>query len=171
MDLAVVSIIQKLKKGEDAEMNTRGSVIMTAMAVLVLTAVLMPISGLLASQEELSNRMIMQTLVDYREHQESWNGNLVEPLMDIEDAWNIEDTRTESPNPLITRMLCNGAEMGYDRGSRTFYCTLGMDENVEWIPLEIFAGGVQAKLGSHGLTTTHTMIALKRSEKVIVTNS
>ena len=114
---------------------------MTAMLILMLTASLIPISDMISSDDVQNNHIVAQTLTNYRQHKETWNGKRVDPLMDIETAWGIEDTRVESQLPLVTRMVCNGAEMGYDKESRTFYCTLGMEENIFWKSLDIFAGG------------------------------
>jgi len=124
---------------EEKTMNARRRILMTVMLVLLLTAGLVPISNLLSSEDAQEEHVVLQTLLDYRQHKESWEGILVEPLMDIEDVWDIEDTRIECEEPLVTKMLCNGAEMGYDRKSRTFYCTLGMRENIQWGSYDIFA--------------------------------
>jgi len=63
----------------------------------------------------------------------------VEPLIELEDAWAIEDTRTESETPLLAGMRNGDHEMGYDEESRTFYCTIGMETGEEWPELALFA--------------------------------
>ena len=68
-------------------------------------------------------------------------GNPVDGLMQVEDAWAIEDTRQEANEPLVSRMYMNGAILGYDRESRTFYCTLGMNDDDEWPEASFTAKG------------------------------
>ena len=51
--------------------------------------------------------------------------------MELEDAWAIEDTRMESETPLLAGMRNGDNELGYDEESRTFYCTIGMEDDVE----------------------------------------
>ena len=50
----------------------------------------------------------------------------VEPMIEIEQAWAIEDARLESDAALVAGMRNGGHELGYDSASRTFYCTLGV---------------------------------------------
>ena len=72
----------------------------------------------------------------------------VEPVMELEDAWAVEDTRTESETPLLAGMRNGDHEMGYDEASRTFYCTIGMETGDEWPELALFA---QQAAGVDGL--------------------
>ncbi|MBQ7886687.1 MAG: hypothetical protein IJ313_07325, partial [Clostridia bacterium] len=60
-------------------------------------------------------------------------------LMEIESAWDIEDTREESETPLVDRMYNDGAVLGYDREWNTFYCSLGMDGGDEWPTVSLTA--------------------------------
>lgn len=58
-------------------------------------------------------------------------------LIDIEDAWALEDERSEAEAPLV-RCLFNGeSALGYDAGSDTFYCTLGMESGQDWPELAL----------------------------------
>ena len=57
---------------------------------------------------------------------------VVEPCIDIEEAWEIEDTREESQEPLITSLQWNGMPLAYEMQTNTFYCTLGAGLNEEW---------------------------------------
>ena len=57
---------------------------------------------------------------------------VVQPVMDIEQIWEIEDSRQESETPLVTRLLNHGAELGYDESENTFYCTLGTEHAEAW---------------------------------------
>ena len=64
---------------------------------------------------------------------------------DIEVLWEIEDTRTESKEPLVTAMENHGVPLAYDRENNTFYCTLGMENGDAWPELHLTvanAGGV-----------------------------
>lgn len=65
----------------------------------------------------------------------------------IEELWDMEDARQESPVPLLTRLALGESLLGYDRESNTFYCTLGMETEDSWpdLPLQILADqGVSA---------------------------
>ena len=64
----------------------------------------------------------------------------VQPLMAIEDTWDIEDTHEPADVPLVTRMRQGESELGYDAQTQTFYCTLGMDQE-EWPQLDLQAAG------------------------------
>lgn len=64
---------------------------------------------------------------------------------DIEVLWEIEDTRTESKEPLVTAMENHGVPLAYDKENNTFYCTLGMENGDAWPELHLTvanAGGV-----------------------------
>ena len=66
--------------------------------------------------------------------------------VDIEVLWEIEDTRVESEEPLVTAMENYGTPLAYDRENNTFYCTLGMENDETWPPLHLTvsnAGGEQ----------------------------
>ena len=63
----------------------------------------------------------------------------VQPLLDIEDCWAIEDVRTYSESPLVSAMRNGDSALGYDAASHTFYCTLGMDTQDVWPELSLFA--------------------------------
>ena len=105
-------------------MHKRSKIVGLAVLIVLLTAALFPAARLLSGgeQEDTKENRIAQTLERYRLHQAQRAYAVVEPLMEIEDAWAIEDTREESADPLVTRMYHNGAEMGFDAQSRTFYC-------------------------------------------------
>lgn len=64
---------------------------------------------------------------------------VVEPVMEIEDIWAIEDARTESEAPLVTVLENHGQALGYDAESNTFYCTLGMDNSDAWPDIHLTA--------------------------------
>ena len=65
--------------------------------------------------------------------------SIVQPAPDIEFLWEIEDTRSESPLPLVTYLENNGSPLGYDEQSNTFYCTLGMNTSGDWPEISLIA--------------------------------
>ena len=58
-------------------------------------------------------------------------------LIDIEDAWAIEDERSEAEAPLVRSLFNGESALGYDAGSDTFYCTLGMENGQDWPELAL----------------------------------
>ena len=58
-------------------------------------------------------------------------------MIDIEDAWDIEDERSEAEDPLVRSMFNGESALGYDAGSDTFYCTLGMENGENWPELAL----------------------------------
>ena len=58
-------------------------------------------------------------------------------LIDIEDAWAIEDERQEAQAPLVRSMFNGDSALGYDAGSDTFYCTLGVEHEDDWPELAL----------------------------------
>ena len=68
---------------------------------------------------------------------------VVQPAMDIEEIWAIEDERQESEEPLVTYLENNGQALGYDAWSNTFYCTLGMENGEAWPDIRLTAPGAK----------------------------
>ena len=58
-------------------------------------------------------------------------------LIDIEDAWAIEDERSEAGAPLVRSLFNGESALGYDAGSDTFYCTLVMESGQDWPELAL----------------------------------
>ena len=65
--------------------------------------------------------------------------------VDIEVLWEIEDTRVESEEPLVTAMENYGTPLAYDRENNTFYCTLGMENDETWPPLHLTVSNAGGK--------------------------
>ena len=126
-------------------MHARKKIIGTGIKVFMLILCMLPVATWLSEgkTEYDEESIVAQALTMYRRHKRLPAGRTIEPMIEMEDAWAIEDTREEAEEPLVTRMLHQGAELGFDRESRTFYCTLGMENTEDWPSLEIFAGGVQ----------------------------
>ncbi|MBQ2948444.1 MAG: CotH kinase family protein [Clostridia bacterium] len=68
---------------------------------------------------------------------------VVEPVMEIEAVWAIEDARTESGGPLVTYLENGGAPLGYDAEENTFYCTLGLNQGEGWPEIHLTAPGAK----------------------------
>ena len=68
---------------------------------------------------------------------------VVQPVMDIEEIWAIEDERVESDVPLVTALENHGMPLAYDAPSNTFYCTLGADNGDEWPDVHLIAPGAK----------------------------
>ena len=66
---------------------------------------------------------------------------VVQPAMDIEEIWAIEDTREESGEPLVTAIKNRAVPLAYDEETNTFYCTLGMDNGEDWPDIHLHAYG------------------------------
>jgi len=66
---------------------------------------------------------------------------VIEPCIDIEEIWRIEDARTESEEPLVSALENKGMPLAYDAASNTFYCTLGRGLTGDWPDLHLTAPG------------------------------
>ena len=64
---------------------------------------------------------------------------VVQPVMDIEVIWAIEDSRQESDVPLVTALKNHDMLLGYSEWDNTFYCTLGMDNEEAWPDIHLTA--------------------------------
>ena len=117
--------------------------------VALLVALLAPLSHLLSSGLGMvdandADHMVKPMLAMLAESPQMKANTAVEPVMDVEDTWAIEDTREESwEEPLVIGMRNGDNELGFDRESNTFYCTLGMEDTGDWPELALFAQGAQ----------------------------
>ena len=68
---------------------------------------------------------------------------VVQPVLDIEEIWAIEDAREESDKPLVTALEWNGMRLGYDGTENTFYCPIGLENGEEWPQLHLTAPGAR----------------------------
>lgn len=64
---------------------------------------------------------------------------IVEPVMDIEKVWRIEDTRTESDVPLVKSLTWDGMPLVYEASQNTFYCPIGLGYQNDWPQLHLLA--------------------------------
>ncbi|MBQ7887237.1 MAG: CotH kinase family protein [Clostridia bacterium] len=127
----------------------RRNVIKTFLLVMLLVGLLAPLTRLLSMGQRAADandaeHMVTPMLTMLAQGPQTQANTAVEPMMELEDAWAIEDTREESwENPLVIGMKNGESEMGFDRASNTFYCTLGMDGGDDWPELALFAQGAQ----------------------------
>ncbi len=64
---------------------------------------------------------------------------VIQPEMDIEQIWAIEDARVESEGPLVTALENHGMRLGYDSEENTFYCPIGLETGDEWPDIHLTA--------------------------------
>jgi len=127
-------------------MNRRKKLIASAVCVLGVIVLLAPAAQLLSLGSETADRdadhMIRPMLQLIAESPAETAHTPVEPLMDIEEIWAIEDARQERETPLVTGMRNGGSEMGYDAESNTFYCTVGLRDG-DWPEFELYASAAE----------------------------
>jgi len=124
-------------------MFRKKSLILTAGLVLVLTAILWPMTVYLqdrTDETEQTQQEIEKMYVRYERYLQSGNAGYVEPLMELEAAWAIEDSRSEAAAPLVTGLFNGANELGFDRDDNTFYCSVGMSRE-EWPELQLTMRG------------------------------
>lgn len=108
----------------------RKTIIGTVGAVLLLAAAFFPLSmrmdaGRVISTSDDMQRRITLMHINQALRMERDSGSAVAPMMDIEEAWAIEDARSEAQEPLVMEMHSGDSELGFDRASNTFYCSIG----------------------------------------------
>lgn len=134
-------------------MNRRRSLIAAAGCMLAGVLMLAPLAQMLSvgrpdAEANDADHRIKPMLELLEQRAQDRADTAVEPMLEIEDAWAIEDTREESfDTPLVTGMRNGGSELGYDAESNTFYCTLGMNEGGEWPELALFAAPAEGRDG------------------------
>jgi len=123
----------------------RRNLIKTMFVVMLLTAALMPVAQLGSDKQNEINandaEHVIRPMIELLRENPIYGANAaVEPMIDIEDAWAIEDEREEAQEPLIVGMRNGNRVLGYDEGNRTFYCTLGNDwqEGDPWPELDLY---------------------------------
>lgn len=114
---------------------------------MLLVLALMPLSALmeLGSKSGKTAEEVYEPLLNIHNQiiaEKAQGGVPVGELIELEDAWAIEDTREESMQPLVTAMLNGSDVLGFDEADNTFYCTLGMETGDEWPEIELKARNV-----------------------------
>lgn len=124
-------------------MSPKKNLILTTGFILALAFVLWPAMDLLqkgADKTDAIRHEIEKMYTSYAEHIQPGRAYPVEPMIDMEDAWAIEDSRAEAAQPLVTKMYNGKDELGFDKVGNTFYCTVGMGAE-EWPQLDLAAFG------------------------------
>ena len=120
--------------------------------MLLLAAMLLPVARLLSSGQDAGRGQTadgVKPMLDLLAQSPTYRAHTaVEPMLELEEIWAIEDAREESGAPLVTGMRNGDHEMGYDAESDTFYCTIGMETGEDWPELALFA---QAAEGAENL--------------------
>lgn len=109
----------------------------TLLLVVLLTALLVPLERILSKGADTpldQKQAAIKRALEIEEERRALPAPAgVQPAAEnIEDIWAIEDARTEAETPLVRQMYRGEEALGYDEESRTFYCTLGMDNGDDW---------------------------------------
>jgi len=128
-------------------MHKRKQVVWTGLLIALILLALAPLSGMmeLGAQESLTAEDMYEPLLNLHRQmasEKAQDGIPVGGLIDLEEAWEIEDTREESWEPLVTSMLNHEDVLGFDYTENTFYCTLGMETGENWPEISLKARNV-----------------------------
>ena len=126
-------------------MKRRWSLTAALLLVLLALAAAWPLCRFMseaAARGKLSDkqRAVAQALEAQTAYEALGTGDAVLPLIEVEDAWAIEDTREEAQEPLVAAMYSGADALGCDAQSRTFYCTLGLAHE-DWPGIALTARG------------------------------
>jgi hypothetical protein len=130
-------------------MHKRTATLALLLAIVAVSALLMPFAEKFsktyaAGDVKDADHMIKPMLSMLEESPQKKANVPVEAMMELEDAWAIEDTREESADGhLVSGMRWKDRELGFDAQSNTFYCTLGMDGGDDWPEIALFAEGAE----------------------------
>lgn len=116
--------------------------------VMLLVTLLIPLARTLSagqrSPDNDADRMILPILEMLDQSPQVNAQTEVEPILEIEEVWAIEDTRKEIGGGSLILGMRNGEdELGYDAGTQTFYCTLGLNGGDDWPELTLYAQGAE----------------------------
>ena len=128
-------------------MHKRSRVICAGMMIVLLVLVLLPLSGWmeLGVQAGRKAEEVYEPLLNIHNQialEKAQEGIPVGDPIEMEEAWEIEDTREESFEPLVTAMLNGSDVLGFDAAENTFYCTIGMETEDEWPEISLKARNV-----------------------------
>ena len=135
-------------------MTMRRKTIEAAVMVMLLVTLLIPLARTLSagqrSPDNDADRMILPILEMLDQSPQVNAQTEVEPILEIEEVWAIEDTREEIGGGSLILGMRNGEdELGYDAGTQTFYCTLGLNGGDDWPELTLYAQGAEG-IGNMG---------------------
>ncbi|MBQ7784867.1 MAG: CotH kinase family protein [Clostridia bacterium] len=123
----------------------RKNLLKTGLIVVLMLVLLAPLAMRLSSEQQslLANNAehVVKPLIDlYARSAANRADTPLQPMMELESIWALEDARSEAAQPLVSGMRNGSSVLGYDAASQTFYCTIGLDfANSEWPVLELFA--------------------------------
>lgn len=126
----------------------RRKLITTCVLVAALLVVLLPVTQLMEKAKDHADRSaeaLVQPILNIHHQVMADQEAVCVPvgaLIELEEAWEIEDTREESEVPLVTAMLNGGDVLGFDYAQNTFYCTIGMENDEAWPELSLQARNV-----------------------------
>jgi len=104
-------------------MHKRRNVLATGLVVLLLVLFLAPAAVLMKPESEAFSdaEHLIEPMLRLMEDAPARAANIpVEAMIDIEAAWEIEDTREEAWEPLAVGMRNGNDELGFDAQSNTF---------------------------------------------------
>lgn len=126
-------------------MYPRKRVLQAFLCTAALLVTLIPFCAMLESGKAFNHvddmqRQISDMHIRHAERTKRAPGADVEPIIAIEEAWAIEDTREEAMDLLVSEMHHGSDELGFDRESGTFYCSIapGLEQ---WPELRLTARG------------------------------
>jgi len=134
-------------------MYSRKRILHALLSVMALVLLMIPVTKMLSAGQEDQQAQdaehVIRPLMELMAGSATSCADIpVEPIMELEDVWAIEDARMESGSALVAGMLQGAQELGYDSESQTFYCTLGMECAEDWPELMLLA---QAAEGAENL--------------------
>lgn len=126
-------------------MNGRKRILTAGVLVAILVLVLALLAHLLSSGQDAAQEQTadsVEAMLNLLAQSQKYRASIaVEPMLELEDIWAIEDARDESRAPLVKGMRNGDQEMGYDAASDTFYCTIGLETGEGFPELALFAQG------------------------------
>lgn len=123
----------------------------TGLLIALLVAVTVPLADCLTryqgSPQENDAAHVIEPMVRLLDESAANCADVaVDPMMDIEEIWAIEDAREEAEGPLVIGMRNGDHVLGYDAPSQTFYCTIGLDfPDDAWPQLELYVQGADGE--------------------------
>lgn len=125
-------------------MHKRSRVVCAGMMIMLLVLVLLPLSGWMELGVQAGRKAedVYEPLLNIHnqiQSEKAQDGISVGGVIELEEAWEIEDTREESFEPLVTAMLNGSDVLGFDAAENTFYCTIGMENEDEWPEISLKA--------------------------------
>jgi len=123
----------------------RKGILGSLLAIVLVAVLLAPIAFYMDncsnSGEQRDLAHVIEPMITLLDEGAQYADIPVEPVIDIEECWAIEDTRTYTDAPLVCAMRRDDSSLGFDEASNTFYCTIGSDNGEGWPEINLFAQG------------------------------